>query len=84
MGSGVCSKALVDTGSTLTFIDHQRALDLQLPISTSQHTVSMASSAKIETTGRVVADLKVFEQIFGNQPILVLPNLFVLYVFIAL
>lgn len=69
-------QALVDTGSTLSFIDEKIAKELHLRVLPSDGKVSMASmSMMTNIKGQCKVKLKVLDHIYNNATLLVLSNM---------
>ena len=70
----VCS-ALIDTGSSDTFIDSSLADRLQLCVMPDKKSVNMASSTSVFTKGIVKVNLKIDKQLFSGVTVSILPDL---------
>ena len=73
--NGVPLKALVDTGSCASYIDHEVACQLQLSLAPSQEVVHLASVASVKSRGTTVVRLELDNHQYNNFHFGVLPNM---------
>ncbi len=73
--NGLSCTALIDTGSTETYIDSRIARKLDLTLQPEFKSVKLASTSSVRTDGAACVDIKINNQCFNNVKISVLPDL---------